>query len=457
MGRAEAGSGPRAIGTPRRTCCPGERCHLASRRILQIRKGIALRGAGHAATKLACDMTGDCIEVRGSGPGTWVSIVSGATQGSTVMVVADAGGVVAGDLIEIQQDNDFNVYHQGSENGWLEDNMVGQIVPVASVSGTTLSLGRPLYYTYNPAMNPRFVRRNFVKGAGLEKLTIERVRKVDDGYSIELIDAAHCWVTQVKSTMGARAHVGLSQSYGNEVRGSLFDNCWVDGDGGRGYGTSVAFHATDNLIEDNVFRQLRHSMIIQLGASGNVFGYNYSTEPDRSDTNPDRPTPDISVHGHYGNMNLFEGNTVQGAAIDNVWGTNGSTTLFRNRIEKLLLPGDSNPSYLTIDENNPNHNIVGNELGTANPASRATLPVDIDPSVAATIIRHGNYTYQDATVDWSPAIATRALPASYYLAQRPAFLGNGPWPVIGGDLAPNTNLIPAQARFNAGSFIPDSP
>ena len=51
----------------------------------------------------------------------------------------------------------------------------------------------------------------------------------------------------------------------------------------------------------------------------------------------------------------------------------------------------------------------------------AVKPYPIDAKVAATTLRHGNFDYLTNTVKWDPAIASRTLPNSLYLTQKPAF------------------------------------
>ena len=76
-------------------------------------------------------------------------------------------------------------------------------------------------------------------------------------------------------------------------------------------------------------------MVLQAGANGNVFAYNYSTEPHWEETVlPANSAGDITLHGNYVYMNLFEGNVVQNIVIDNSHGINGPyNTFYRNRAE----------------------------------------------------------------------------------------------------------------------------
>jgi len=72
-----------------------------------------------------------------------------------------------------------------------------------------------------------------------------------------------------------------------------------------------------------------------------------------------------------------------------------------------------------------------------------------DPTVLATLLRHGNYDYATASTIWATAIADHSIPASYYLAGKPSWWDNSPWPPIGPDLTPMVGTIPAENRFNA--------
>ena len=60
-------------------------------------------------------------------------------------------------------------------------------------------------------------------------------------------------------------------------------------------------------------------------------------------------------------------------------------------------------------------------------------PYPVDPKVAATTIRHGNFDYVTNSVKWDPSIATQTLPSSLYLSGKPAFFDAGrgyTWPWV---------------------------
>lgn len=424
---------------------------------LRIGKGIVLRGRGYNLTKLKFnfDEGGSCISIARYESSNWVNIIDGYNKGSNTITFTDASIFSVGDFIEIRQDNDPSVFEPGYQGceAWGESS-VGQILVVTNITGNSLTLNKGLYYTYNSAMNPRIKSWDMVQGAGVEKLYIERVNSTSWGSNISMANTAYCWVKEIWSEKTLTAHIFCSRGYHNEIRDSYFHDSHLHGSGGQGYGIRLEARSTDNLIENNIFERLRHSMAVHLGATGNVFGYNYSKDPFLEDGN-NWLMSDICIHGHYAYLNLFEGNIVQFIIVDNVHGTNGSTTFFRNRIEKDVghyLNNTERFAFIEIEENNPFQNIIGNELGIVR--TSAEEPVKLDSSIVHTIILHGNYTYSDSLLQWDPTIAERNLPKSYYLAKKPFWFGELPWPLIGGDISPNNNLIPAQQRHNTGDFIP---
>jgi hypothetical protein len=89
---------------------------------------------------------------------------------------------------------------------------------------------------------------------------------------------------------------------------------------------------------------------------------------------------------------------------------------------------------------------------------------DYDAVTPDTILRWGNYDYASAAVRWEaseiPTDATvpgtHTLPASLYLAAKPAWFGDAAWPPIGPDVAGYVTPIPAVTCFDtyasAGAF-----
>ncbi len=409
---------------------------------LVLGSGVVLRGEGAGRTRLlfAIADAAPCVDMITYGRGQWTPVVSGATHGSVRVKVGDASSFAAGGFAEIQQENDSALMYTDPE--WIQswgDNSVGQVVVVERVAGDTLVLRTPLYMNYNPALNPQVRSQRFVERAGVERLFLTRTVAAADGPTISLKNVAYCWVREVESDHTRKAHVTTNTAFACEFRDSYFHHAFDYGGSGHGYGVTLGFHTTDCLTENNIFRHLRHAMMVQVGASGNVFGYNYSLENVQGDgeTNlNDGWTPcDISLHGHYPNYNLFEGNIVQEIDIADYWGPCGpGNTFLRNRVVS---------EGIEVFDQSHVQNLVGNVSGSGGSG------ITVEAGVESTLV-HGNTV--DGTVQWDAGIVDHGIPVSYYLDQAPSFWTTLPWPPLGSDVG-DTGTIPAQVRFEQGMYV----
>ncbi len=403
---------------------------------LELGDGQVLRGAGADATSLRFDLGGSsdpAIEMVTYERGDWVAISAGFAKGSTTLTLADASGITAPTFAEIQQANDPTVMYTEPEweADWAESS-VGEMVRVVAVEGNTVTLAEPLHHSYRADLDPVFRTQGLVERAGVERLHLERLDG-GDGDAIAMKNAAYTWVREVESEMTVRAHVGVSAVYGCEIRDSYFHHSHDYGGGGHGYGTSLGNHVTNCLVENNVFASLRHSMIIQVGANGNVFGYNFSRD---SHDDSGNLLPDISLHGHFPFMNLFEGNIVEEIGISDYWGPVGpGNTLLRNCVEV---------EGVFVRDSSHRQNLVGNVL------HGSPDTIQVDGSVEGTLA-HGNF--EAGTMVWDPDITVRVIPDSSYLEGAPAFYGAMPWPSTGAD-HPASCTNPARVRWGDGDPIP---
>jgi hypothetical protein len=168
-----------------------------------------------------------------------------------------------------------------------------------------------------------------------------------------------------------------------------------------------------------------------------VFGYNYSFEnvQGAGETNLNQGwTPcDISMHGHFPNNNLFEGNMVQEIDIADYWGPCGrGNTVFRCNV---LAEG------IDIFDQSHDQNIAANVIPTA------AYGISIEAGVLRTLL-HGNVL--NGTVQWDQSVSDHGFSASLYLTSKPAWwCGNIPWPAIGPDVTGLTNDIPAKLRYES--------
>jgi len=442
------------------------------------RKSIVLRGAGPTATFLKNETTsGSVIKLTGATTSTQASVSSGYSKGSTSLVVSSVSGLKAGDYILISQANDPSVCEEMPN--WAV-RAIGQIVKITAISGNTLTINRPLYYTCGASFSPQINRYDVVEKAGVESLYVERLNDSngdpDSMPSILLDIAANCWVNDVEGYNATGSHVQISRGYANEVRA-----CYLHHGhrytSGRAYGVYLLERCTDNLVEDNILYYLRHTVTIQWGGCGNVVGYNYSSRIFDDDyPNTDYLCQDIHTHGGHPYMNLFEGNICAHIDFDNALGSSRHNTAFRNYVERYS-QGEAtsvtlNLNAVEVEKNNLYENVVGNVLcrpgdtGSYDVTSSSAPGVwklgcdqsncsSPDPRVKSTLLRHGNYDYITRTTVWDPSIGDQNLPNSLYLTAKPAFFGTLPWPSIGSDLNPMVGDLPAKLRFE-GKTIPQS-
>ncbi len=398
---------------------------------VELDDGVVLRGAGPDETRLEFDLGGaavPAIDAVTYERGDWRGITDGMGKGSTVLTLANTGGISAPGFAEIQQDNDPAIMYTDPawDVDWAEAS-VGEMVRVVAVSGNQVTLAEPLHHSYGSSLHPVLRPLGLIEYAGVESLAIERLDP-GDGATISFKNAAYVWVDNVRSEMAYRAHVGTESVYRCEIRDSRFVDALDHGGGGHGYGASLGRHTTGCLTENNIFESLRHSMIIQLGAAGNVFGYNFSTD---SHDNNGNLLPDIALHGHYPAMNLFEGNIVEEIGFGDYWGPAGpGNTALRNCIlEEGVFVRDSSQTQ----------NLVGNVL-LGSPDEIA-----IDPGVTGTLL-HGNF--EAGVIRWDPDITSHDIPDSLYMDSAPGFYGATTWPSTGPDVSPQCSN-PAQQRWFA--------
>jgi len=403
---------------------------------VSIPAGAILRGAGADSTKLKMKHSGYGFSFTGTNSGGFYKILKGYQKESRHICVEAGTGLVQGDFAEILETNGS---WDSNPASWATD-VVGQIVRITGVQGDTLLLEKPLRITYDSLLNPRIRKLLPLMNAGMESLKIFRddTSKTASSYNISFEKAAYCWVKGVEGYISLGSHCMISLSTNIEVSGCYFHHANnYDGGGTRGYGVTLNNHAGQCLIENNIFRHVRHAMMTKCGANGNVFTYNYSVDPFRNGSGefPADAGADISLHGHYSYANLFESNVVQTIYIDQTWGPSGPyNTIFRNRAE---LYGILNTSTTSNKEN-----FVGNEVtNTAALHGMYTLS-------GSGHFQYGNMIRGTVT----PAGTTNLNDTSYFYAARPDHWDEPEWSLIGIPYTPGTTKIPAQRRNEALQF-----
>jgi hypothetical protein len=247
-------------------------------------------------------------------------------------------------------------------------------------------------------------------------------------------------VKNVESENCTFAHIMAENSSNLAICRSYFHHGFEYGGGGRAYGVALQFTTNECLIEDNIFEHLRHSMLLQAGPNGNVFAYNFSTDPYWVSTSPFIPNDaagDMVLHGNYPYANLFEQNSGQNIIIDNSHGANGPfNTFFRNRGALF--------GIFFSDDTSPFQNLVGNEIpNTTSPYSLVNYTIQgLDQ------FEYGNNNKGVIT----PAGTETLEDVSYYYQQQPSFLNSSQWSGLGTPNNMGSNSIPAQLRFEQNTI-----
>ncbi len=414
---------------------------------LSLSNNIFLKGISSDSSALLFELGsigGHCIQLVAAQSAEFIRLDEGYSKDSYWVFTDSAFLFEAGDYAELLQDNgDWDI----APISWAQ-NVVGQMLQIDRVSGDSLFFTHALRYSYSADLHPRIRWVNPIQNTGISCLKIKRMDQVLDqaGSNIYYNFAVNSLVEGVESDSSVGSHISIHHSSNIHIKGSYFHHGFTyDGTGTRGYGVSISHHSGQCLISNNIFKYLRHAMMVKTGANGNVFSYNYSREPIRSEPIPDA-SGDISLHGHYAYANLFEHNIIQNIIIDHYWGPSGPyNTLFRNRAELYGVLMTTNNEWETTEQN-----FVGNETTDTSPFHGQYF-----------LTGSGHFEYGNNILGVTTPPATSDLSdSSYYLDQAPDFWPEASqWPSIGYPNELNSGSIPAHGRYLLGEHMticPDS-
>ena len=382
------------------------------------------------------------------------NLLGGYHKGSNQLIVNNSSNFNVGDFIDLRQDNDTikmfsNRVNNGISSTTFEDawngsalDCVGEVFKILEKNGNILIIDKILHFTYDPKLNPRIKKlNNIIENAGIENIKIKKITSKECD-NIKMENCYNCWVRNIESDYTTKSHISVTRSYHAEITDNYLHHSYDYGGGGHGYGVAMNHRSSNCLVENNIFFTLRHAMVVSYSPNGNVFGYNYSEESwDPCGTTVfgvciGDQKADISLHGFYPLMNLFEGNVVEFVHNSDWWGPSGpGNTFFRNRalLEDFM-----------IDDNSHYQNVVANEIVDG---------FDIHSSVDFTL-KHSN-NYNQGTIDNNSHIWM--LPNSLYKKSHiPNFCDGFPFPQIGpvdwlqnnsGTYPFNRSKNPAEFRF----------
>jgi hypothetical protein len=469
------------------------------------RSNVTLRGAGADKTMLVFTGGVGCMGPEADvcvpnadvsyagGPTHAANWTGGYTRGATSITLSSTAGLTVGGILILDQLNDAsdtgNVYvssspavaSDGPAGSARPDRDQQQVVKVAAINGNTVTITPGLYLpNWRASQSPGAWGPNTtVSGVGIEDLSLDHTNSLSTA-GIMFANAYGCWVKGVKDVNSNRSHVWLYETARTTVRDSYFYG--TKDASSQSYGVEF-FTTSDNLVENNIFQHIVAGVIFNGGDGGSVVAYNYSTD-DFYTVSAGWMMASAWLHASGTSMELFEGNDGAGIIMDTIHGTHNFTTMFRN----YWLGWETGKSAQTI----PIHlyaysrymNAVGNVLGksgyhtnyesatpsgvnadtsnyvlgwSGNEGEASPSGIANDPLVKTTLMRWGNYDAATAAPVWNNTEvptglslfanalpASRVLPASMYLAAKPAWWGAGVWPPVGPDVtggALNAGLV----------------
>ena len=407
---------------------------------LELPSNCIISGDGAKSTHFVFDLKGSGHSISASGTplqSDTSSLKSSGIKGSGYIILNNTAGLASGDWIQIYQNDSDLVF-----SSWANES-VGQLIQIDSIIEDTVWLESELRLDYPIIRKPKIVRLELAENIGLECFSMERIDNTapEQSSNIHFSYAANTWISGIESHNTTYGHVEFNSVTKSKVERCYFHDAFDYGGGGRAYGVVLQSTTNECLIENNIFKHLRHSIILQSGANGNVVSYNFSTDPFWTGVNPIFPSNsagDLVLHGNYVFANLFEQNDVQNIVIDNSHGSNGPyNTFFRNRASLF--------GIFFSDTSSPSQNLIGNEIPNKD------FPYS---AVNYTIQGRDQFTFGNNNKGTVSPLGTESLPdISYYYATKPKFVSENQWGKIGFPSEMNASKVGATVRFEQENYF----
>ena len=356
---------------------------------------VILRGAGSDLTQFYLDGPGN-HEIRFLG---WsfdpISVTSDVPEGDNRIILQDASSLNVGDLVEVSQE----IPEWDAEWGMRS---WGQLVFITEINGNEITVDLPLSLGLNTTMNPQVEELRPIRNVGVEDLYIER-KQYGESSNIEMRTVYNAFVRNVESYNAVKFHVFLNRCRQVVISDNYIYDAQNYGTGGHGYGVNLENLSTNILVTNNIFKNLRHHILVQTGTNHSVVSYNYNVDI--------KELVDLSIHGHYSNHNLYEGNIIWWAGFADFWGQLGpKNTLFRNQVWGKR----ENDEGVVIYDNSDSQNLIGNDLLRN---SEIEKDADVDDTYEEGNVINGSPV-------WNTLSNSSVIPPSLYLETPPRVLAN---------------------------------
>ncbi len=374
----------------------------------------------------------NAIQFSGSIEKSIHTLSNGLKAGDSILKYTQ-GNLKVGDWIQILK-NDSDLV----TSTWAK-NTVKELVQISKINSDSFHFYPPLKTNYPINRKPWFVKVNPTKQITLKCFSIERMDStLGQNSNIALNYAVDCKLYGILSNRTNFAHIAIDNSSNCTIEQCYFVASFGYGGGGKGYGIAIENGSCQNLFTNSIFKHLRHALLFQSGANGNVISYNYSLDPFWTENGlPTDAAGDIVLHGNYPFANLVEGNTIQNLVIDDSHGSNGPENVFlRNRIENYgIFMNSTTPSNQQVFYNNE---IPKTGLFKGLYILAGTGHLELGNKV------RGAY---------KPNGTKPILDSSYYLKSVPLFWPTGfVWPYCGSENSLSASINPAQYRYSNSQY-----
>lgn len=316
-----------------------------------LKSYITLEGKGASKTKLIFDNggTGHLFDISCYQKSQFCNLKNDIKKGSDYFFV-DSAVLKSNSYCEILIDGTGK-----ATSDWALQS-IGQIVKVKTTENKMAITYGDFKHDFNVKNNLRYRLIEPITNVNFRFFSIERKDKtVNQTNNFNFNYAVNCSVRGVESKNCNMSHIAFSKSYNCTISDCYIHHAFDYGGGGKAYGVELSNTSSSCLIENNIFENLRHSMLLQSGANGNILTGNYSTKPYWDEgLFPKNSAGEIVLHGNYPFANLIEQNQVGNIVIDNSHGINGPNNLFfRNRASLwgvLMNSGSGNKTHFIGNE-----------------------------------------------------------------------------------------------------------
>lgn len=416
-------------------------------------------GDGGSNTILRGELTGalnSTIYARGGQySSTDNMIASGATKGSSNLVMFSVTGLAVGDTVRYAMTNDATRVWGWTPSGSSDDSKdgycaMGGIAKIFAISGTNVTLDCPII---DNLTNGAPFLREFApfRDFGLR----------DIGLSITNTDssAAALYIYGLENFWASNVFIHSFGNYGfqfHKVHRGSFRFGWIKDSFKKTssvYGGQVLTGTSSCVFEHNRFGKASAGFVFQGAASGNYVGANYFYETFPYDWRGDGPQDclagGILFHGFGPHNNWVEFNVVGKIEFDNVWGINRENIINANwvtRSDPTLNEPDTMTNCISgIEVESTNRFVIAtrNVVGLGAQSGSGKLSWDFSQAMTNGLFFFENFTFEDGTTNTFYGGTSPSHPDSFrYGTNKPSEFGSCPFPPFGPQVLYRTNSWP---------------